>query len=832
MTRRLTLHLIAGMLTLAFVLAVVIGYLSYIRKEADYQNLGNQDALLGARITQYVLEKAVDNGLFDRNTLFRSHYDLVDDHGVARYRTEYDYFFDRNVVKVLKALQANSNVYYAYVINNDGYIPAHTDRAKAKTRLKLTEAGLKERPHHGTSPDWLTKSEQGYEFWEFRAPIIVEGRRWGEFRVGIPAALARDRGRGSAASTFGITIAFTLVVVGVMVYLIRSNLRPLKELTAATRQMAAGNVRARCEYAGDDELGALAQSFNAMAATISETHERLECQVRLRTAQLRESEESYRRLFADNRAIMLQIDPHDGTILAANAASVEFYGYPTERFVGMPIHEINTLPRPQILEVLAAIPQGGGNRFEFQHRLADGSLRDVEVYVTFMQCGQREICHSIIHDITDRKQGEEALRTAKEAAEAANRTKSEFLANMSHEIRTPMTAILGFADILAESVERPEEQDAIQTIKRNSNHLLGLINDILDLSKIEAGKVQIEGMPTAPLSILADVVSMMRVRADGRGLPLNLEYSSPIPEVIQSDPTRLRQILVNLVGNAIKFTENGEVNIRVCLADRNSAEPKLQCEVIDTGIGIRPEQLERLFQPFQQADASTTRKFGGTGLGLAISKRLAMLLGGDITARSAPGKGSSFTLTINTGPLQGVAMLENATEAIAQVSPHARPGEATKRRLPCRILLAEDGPDNQRLISFVLRKAGAEVEICENGKKAMEKGLSTLPGWGRRYDDSTQPFDIILMDMQMPVMDGYEATRRLRQHGYTGPILALTAHAMTDDMQKCLDAGCNAYLTKPIVREHFLNAIASFLTPPEPNAANSGAAATAEKETS
>jgi CheY-like chemotaxis protein len=306
----------------------------------------------------------------------------------------------------------------------------------------------------------------------------------------------------------------------------------------------------------------------------------------------------------------------------------------------------------------------------------------------------------------------------------------------------------------------------------------------------------------------------MRVRAEAKGLPLKLQYVGPIPQTINIDPTRLRQILVNLVGNAIKFTETGEVTISAQLIDRDTAQPKLQCAVIDTGMGMSPQHFERLFQPFQQADASTTRTFGGTGLGLVISKRLAALLGGDITASSTLGKGSVFTLTIATGPLDGGALLEQPTEAITQIAPKPKPAAAAQTRLDCRILLAEDGPDNQQLIAFVLRKAGAEVQIAQNGQEAMEKALATFPNWGRRYDDPKQPFDVILMDIQMPVMDGYEATRRLRQQGYTGTIIALTAHAMKDDMQKCLDAGCDAYLTKPIVREQFLQTIASYLKHP------------------
>jgi len=429
-------------------------------------------------------------------------------------------------------------------------------------------------------------------------------------------------------------------------------------------------------------------------------------------------------------------------------------------------------------------------------------------------------------DITERNRAERQLRDyaatlernnralarLHEAAKAANRAKSEFLANMSHEIRTPMTAILGFADILLSDLKEPEPLDAALTIKRNGEHLLQIINDILDISKIEAGKVEMEMIPWSPRQIVAEVVSLMRVRADDKGLTLVDEYVGPLPETITTDPTRLRQILVNLVGNAIKFTQAGGVRIVTRLRDdgESDGESKLRFDVIDTGIGIPEEQIQNVFGEFVQADGSTTRDFGGTGLGLAISRQLARLLKGDVTARSAPGKGSTFSLTVGTGPLDGVRLVEYLTEAAAASEQPVESPDESQEKLQCRVLLADDIPDNQRLIAAILSAAGAEVTVAKNGQEAVEKALATWPGWGRKYSDPTKPFDVILMDVQMPALDGHEAACYLRKKGYTGPIIALTAHAMRGDRQKCLDAGCDDYVTKPVDRTKLVETVAQW----------------------
>ena len=395
------------------------------------------------------------------------------------------------------------------------------------------------------------------------------------------------------------------------------------------------------------------------------------------------------------------------------------------------------------------------------------------------------------------------------AVVAADQAKTEFLANMSHEIRTPMTAILGFAELLAgeDGLEGDceERAKALATIKRNGEYLLQLINDILDLSKIEAGRFDIEQVTCSPVKVVAEVAALMDVRAKAKGLLLEVEYASAIPGSILCDPTRLRQILINLVGNAIKFTEVGSVRLVTRFVQDAGGPASLQFDVIDTGIGMTEEQTSRLFLPFTQADASTTRKFGGTGLGLAISKRLAELLGGHIAVNSVPGGGSTFRLTILPEPTDDVLMPEEVARSGAAGRLDVGQTDSLDAGLECRVLLVEDGLDNQRLISVLLGKAGADVSLADNGQVAVEKALAAR--------DAGMPFDVVLMDMQMPIMDGYTATRILREAGYTEPIVALTANAMAGDGAKCCNAGCDAYATKPIERAKLLSTIARFVDP-------------------
>jgi PAS domain S-box-containing protein len=402
----------------------------------------------------------------------------------------------------------------------------------------------------------------------------------------------------------------------------------------------------------------------------------------------------------------------------------------------------------------------------------------------FNEEGKVRGCLGVFVDITPRKTAERELAKAKEAAEAADRAKSEFLANMSHEIRTPLNAIVGFGQLLKDVKAGSDEQaQFINSIERNGRALTQLIDDILDLSKVESGHLTTERIKMPLPNLMADLRSTMSVAARNKGIALNIRTASRLPETVITDPMKLRQILINLIGNAIKFTSRGSVEVLVEVVQKNDADSStLRFTIADTGCGMSTAAQQNLFKPFAQADASTTRRFGGTGLGLVLARRFAQALGGGVElTKSMPGVGSTFLAWVDAGQLDFQSfgdLSQGLDHDAARVPIHERLDGLS-------ILVAEDSPDNQLLIRHLLMRHGANVEIAEDGRQAVDLAL------GGHYD-------IILMDLQMPVLDGYGAATELRRRGYDGPIIALSAHAMREEREKGAKAGCNDHLTKPI----------------------------------
>ena len=394
------------------------------------------------------------------------------------------------------------------------------------------------------------------------------------------------------------------------------------------------------------------------------------------------------------------------------------------------------------------------------------------------------------------KEQAEKLGEARDKALKASMAKGSFLANMSHEIRTPLTAIIGFSEALLGSDQSMEERiSAINTINQSGKHLLHIINEILDLSKIEAEKLEVELIQVSIPQLLKEIEPLVGMQASEKGLEFRINYSFPVPEMITSDPTRLKQILLNLTSNAIKFTADGHIHINVAC---ESEKELMSFEVVDTGIGITKEQSEHIFNPFAQADSSTTRKYGGTGLGLTLSKQLSGMLGGDLSLQSDVGVGSRFALTVGTGPLHDVTSLHEVDDAAC--SRISAPQPISTNAISGSVLVAEDNEVNQRLLDMYISKTGATVTIAGDGQQAVELASSTA-------------FDLVFMDMQMPVMNGIEATEALRKRGYTGTIVALTANTTPEDRARCLQAGCDDYLPKPIDRDKFFATLNRHLAP-------------------
>ncbi|MBN1393599.1 MAG: response regulator [Pirellulales bacterium] len=861
MARRITTILLLGLFAASLVVCILGGYRTYMMVTDRFTQEGRKDAEVGARVVGYVINRAVGNGVIDIVDLFDDKYQKIPGKYPPRYRTEYDLYLERNLHAQMRAFAEDGSTYYAYIVNRDGFVPEHTNQYCAKSILPSDmRPTLADNDKDARTPN-VVEGGDGFKYLEFSAPIWINERYWGDFRVGIPQALVYQDAKRQVFSTLGLTLAVSFLLAALTYFVIRRNLRPLSGLSRVTMRMASGDLDARGDYDGRDELGDLTRSFNEMADSLQQRAKQLKENigalkseisarrkveqeltqhrdhltdlVRARTAELSnanadlqaeiakhkatlaalgESEEKYRSVIerANDGIVIFQ----DAKICYANRAIAQMVGRTIDELVGSHITDfIHDDEKHKIQKRYYARLAGEDIPPVYESALVDknGVRIDVEINAGLCNFDGKPADMVILRNITERKAVQEKMRRAAEAAEEANRAKSEFLANMSHEIRTPMTAVMGFLELIQTGcpAECPFGQndlrDHVSTAIRNSEHLLQIINNILDLSKIEAGRQEMEIAPCSPLDILRDVESAMRVRAEEKGIGFKAKSRGQMPKAVLSDAMRLRQILFNLIGNAVKFTDVGSVSVAAAFEPADKEEDidgTLIFEVVDTGPGIDPKYRQRLFTPFSQADTSMTRKFGGTGLGLTISRRLAQCLGGDVTVESELGLGSTFRLALRVKTAD-VEPTRGGNSAATPYSPSSNEPHGTDLLGGRRILLAEDGFDNRRLITRILERRGAKVRGVENGCEAVDAVLAA--------QKDGRAFELIFMDMQMPEMDGYQATALLRKKGYRGSIIALTAHAMSHDRDKCLAAGCDDYLSKPIRMADLLQAVAACL---------------------
>ncbi|MFN3544768.1 MAG: ATP-binding protein [Thiobacillus sp.] len=643
-------------------------------------------------------------------------------------------------------------------------------------------------------PAWFTHLAAMPEV-HAHAPVRLGGADYGELEVVLDPARAQEALWLATQRNLALSAGAMLFVLVALTVVLRANLRVMRQLADAADRFRQGDHAVRVRPDGAREVRGAALAFNNAVERVQGLVSELSDSRQQLREQLHFADE-----LIETLPLPLYTKDRQGGFTRVNKAWEAFFGVSRDEMLGRHVNDLY-LDAPQTAAYVDDMDQtlmrnGGVQTHGATLRTRRGEDRHVMFAKTTLTDADGHIVGLIgaITDLTELKRAERQAHEAiieKTAAEKASQAKSLFLANMSHEIRTPLTAIIGYSEALLDVRQSLADRiEGIRTIRQAGKHLLSIINDILDLSKIEAGRLEVERLPVAVCEFIEDVAGLARLQAEAKGIRFDVEPVFPLPQTVTTDPVRLRQVLLNLISNAIKFTEAGGVTLRV---RHDAAEQSLIMEIVDTGIGISADQLARLFQAFTQADASTTRRFGGTGLGLALSKQLIERLGGTIGVDSVPGRGSCFTVTLGIG---AAGPLVHSLAEARQPEPVAVPAEPLAVR--GRVLLAEDNPINQRVIVLKARHLGIDPEVVGNGAEAVEAALA-------------EPYDLILMDMQMPVMDGLAAVRALRARGYDKPIVALTANSTQEDKARCLAAGCDGFLTKPIENGVFADTLRGHL---------------------
>ena len=672
----------------------------------------------------------------------------------------------------------------AYLVGSDGGLIQGTGTDSATLRSTAIDAIV-----DGQSGRGLYTDPEG-------TPVIGVYRWLADRNAGIIAELSQEEAFASArqlALAIGIVGLGSTAVLAAGIWVIaRRVTRPILALAATASRVRAGDLEATSGFQSADEVGVLASAFDSMTAELRDNVTTLERRVVERTAEINRQKQYFEALVDVSPVAVVTMDP-DERVSAWNPAATTLFGFTPHEAIGKTIDELilrTDALREEGQNLSRTATERGRAHLISQRLRKDGTPLDVEILmVPLIVDGEHRGFYAIYHDITE-------LEAARRGADTANQAKSAFLAAMSHEIRTPMNAVLGMSGLLLGTQLDDEQRDFAESINASGEALLTILNDILDFSKIEAGQFDLEVRPFDLRRTVDDAVNLIRPAAAKKGLELGSSYRGEPPPPVVGDAGRIRQILLNLLSNAVKFTEHGRVDLEVATTPVDGRW-RVEIAVRDTGIGIPPEAMRRLFLSFSQADASIARRYGGTGLGLAISRRLAELMGGTLDARSQgrPGEGSTFELKFDVQAAPAEAVASVADQGAMTVP---SPAAVLAGNGNLRILLAEDNPMNQKVALRLLRNLGLAADVAADGLDAVAA-------------TARESYDVIFMDVQMPDLDGLEATRRIRAAAPpTRPwIIAMTANAMEGDREACLAAGMDDYLTKPIRPETLAAALAT-----------------------